>query len=69
MNLEYEFDNISLRILDKNYAPIILPFCHKNKEVFEQYEIDKPINFYTLEFQEKLIERIRHLLGTSSDWQ
>ena len=55
MNLEYEFDNISLRILDKNYASLILSFYYKNREEFEQYEIDKPLNFYTLEFQEKLI--------------
>ena len=56
MNLEYEFDDISLRILDKRYASMILPFCDKNKEIFEQYEIDKPLNFYTLEFQTKLID-------------
>ena len=55
MNLEYEFDNISLRILDKHYASMILPFYDKNKEIFEQYETDKPFNFYTLEFQTKLI--------------
>jgi len=56
MNLEYKFDNISLRILDKQYASMILAFANCNKEIFEQYEIDKPLNFYTLEFQEKLVE-------------
>ena len=56
MNLEYKFDNISLRILDKQYASMILAFCNRNKEIFEHYEIDKPLNFYTLAFQEKLVE-------------
>ena len=56
MNLEYEFDNISLKVLDRQYAPLVLPFYEKNKEIFEQYEIDKPLNFYTLEFQKKLID-------------
>lgn len=56
MNLEYDFDDISLRILDKQYADMVLSFCSKNKEIFEQYEIDKPYNFYTLEFQKKLLE-------------
>ena len=56
MNLEYKFDNISLRILDIQYASMVLAFCNRNKEIFEQYEIDKPLNFYTLEFQKKLIE-------------
>jgi len=55
MNLEYEFDDIILRILDNQYASMILPFYDRNKEIFEQYEIDKPFNFYTLEFQKKLI--------------
>jgi len=56
MNLEYKFDNISLRVLDTQYASMILLFCDKSKEIFEQYEIDKPLNFYTLAFQKKLIE-------------
>jgi len=56
MNLEYEFDNICLKILDNHYASMVLPFYEKNKDVFEQYEIDKPLNFYTLEFQKKLMD-------------
>ena len=56
MNLEYKFDNISLRILDKQYASMVLLFCNNNRNIFEQYEIDKPFNFYTLEIQKKNIE-------------
>lgn len=56
MNLEYEFDNINLRVLDAKYATMVLSFVDKNKEIFEQYEVDKPYNFYTLEFQTRLLE-------------
>lgn len=56
MNLEYEYDNMILKVLDSSYAAQVLSFCTKNKEQFEPYEIDKPDIFYTLEFQKRILE-------------
>ena len=55
MKFEYQFEDITLKVLDETYAPLVLAFCKQNRTVFDQYEVEKPENFYTLEFQKRLI--------------
>lgn len=55
MNLVYDYDDISLRVLNEYEAERVLSFYNKNKEAFQKYETSKPANFYTLEFQQKLL--------------
>lgn len=55
MNLEYDFNELSLRVLDENYAELVLKFYEDNMDLFQKFEIDKPYNFCTLDFQKKLL--------------
>lgn len=55
MKFEYNFEDITLKVLDSSYAGKVLDFCYKNKDIFDRYEIEKPHNFYTLEFQKNLL--------------
>ena len=55
MLYEYVFDNLKLCILLEDSAEQILKFYSDNKTYFEPYEIDKPDDFYTTKFQQRLI--------------
>lgn len=55
MKFEYKFEDITLKVLDSSYAASVLAFCEKNREIFDRYEIEKPHNFYTPEFQKNLL--------------
>lgn len=55
MNLTYETDRLMLRILNENYSMQVLTFLSRNKEYFDSYELAKSENFYTEEFQKKLL--------------
>lgn len=56
MNFEYETPRLILKVLDSSYAPAILKFVQKNKEVFEPYESLKSSSFYTIDYQTDLIQ-------------
>lgn len=55
MKFEYKFDEFTLRVLDESYALGVLDFCTRNKSRFDAVEVSKPDNFYTYEFQRKLL--------------
>ena len=52
----YETDRLILRVLHEAYAPKVLDFYMGNKEYFEEWEPDRPPNFYTLEYQAALLK-------------
>ena len=55
MLYEYAFDNLKLCILLEDSADQVLNFYSDNKIYFEPYEIDKPEDFYTVKFQQRLL--------------
>lgn len=55
MNLEYQSDNLSLIVLNENHAIEVLDFYKRNAAIFNQYETEKPANFYTLDFISNLL--------------
>lgn len=55
MKFEYKNNNLILRVLTSDSANAVLVFYQRNREEFDQYETDKPDNFYTLEFIRSLL--------------
>ena len=47
MKFYYETDRLSLKVLDGANAQDILRFHQANRKLFEQYEAQRPENFYT----------------------
>lgn len=55
MNMKYETDRLVLQILPDTEADRVLQFYLDNQESFEQYEADRPKNFYTRRYQKALL--------------
>ncbi len=55
MEMVYETPRLLLRILREDAADRVLEFYEENKEIFEQYEIDRVDNFYTRAHQAALL--------------
>lgn len=51
MNFTYETPRLYIKVLNENYAPAVLDFLLKNRNVFEPYEVIKPAYYYTDKFQ------------------
>lgn len=51
MNFIYESERLIIKVLDKNYAPMVLDFLSENRDIFEPYEAEKPPNYYTAKYQ------------------
>lgn len=51
MLFEYETNRLLLKILSTDAAPYVLDFYQRDLAIFEQYEPDRPENFYTLPLQ------------------
>lgn len=56
MNMEYQTERLELKILTDTKAGQVLKFYLDNQEIFEEYETDRPPQFYTEEFQKLLLE-------------
>ena len=56
MNKIYETENLFLKELDKSSARQVLDYYMRNKAFLEEWEIIRNEEFYTLNFQEKLLE-------------
>lgn len=56
MKFSYTTDRLSLKILDDAFAQPVLAFFEDNREFFTPYEPDQPEQFYTLDYQEKLLQ-------------
>lgn len=55
MKMNYETSRLVLKILPSTAASQVLQFYLDNRSIFEQYEIDRPENFYTEEYQKTLL--------------
>ena len=57
MRFQYETDRLTLQLLrpDSISAKQTLRFYDKNRTVFEQYEAMRPENFYTEQFQKRML--------------
>lgn len=55
MKFEYKNNNLILRVLGADSAPAVLSFYSRNSRQFDQYETEKPENFYTEDFIRNLL--------------
>lgn len=55
MQMYYETGRLILRILRQDAAASVLDFYLDNREIFEEFEPDRPENFYTLNYQAALL--------------
>lgn len=57
MKLEYETDRLILKIIEPTaeHARQVLAFYDENRDVFEPYEPQRPVNFYTENYQKSLL--------------
>ena len=60
MRFDYETERLFLRILNDRYASQSLDFYEAGKDVFNPVEPEKPMGFYTMDYQ-------RHLLKNEYD--
>ncbi|RDU23479.1 GNAT family N-acetyltransferase [Anaerosacchariphilus polymeriproducens] len=51
MNLIYETNRLYLSVLNEKYASNVLDFYLNDKELFEKYEPQRTLNFYTRTYQ------------------
>lgn len=56
MNMVYQTKRLELKILTEAAADMVLQFYLDNQEVFEEYETDRPQQFYTEPFQRMLLQ-------------
>lgn len=56
MLMEYETDRLVLKILKPEYAPQLLDFYLRDRELFEAYEPDRSANFYTVPHLKNLMK-------------
>ena len=56
MLLQYETHRLILKIIGPDYAREVLQFYLNDKELFEQYEIDRCQNFYTEGHQQQILQ-------------
>ncbi len=55
MYTEYQTERLILRILTPNYYKDVLEFQMKNRDIFEQYEPTRPLDFYSCSYQINLL--------------
>lgn len=55
METVYETERLLLKVLEEEDADKVLAFYEGNREIFEEYEIDRVENFYTREHQAALL--------------
>ena len=56
MQMYYETDRMTLRLLHESSVAEVLDFYTRNKDIFEPWEPDRPLNFYTPEYQQALLK-------------
>lgn len=56
MNRLYQTERLTLMILDKSYAELVVDYYLRNKSFLEEWETVKSKEFYTREFQEAFLE-------------
>lgn len=53
MNMILETERLVLRVLNDSFYMQVLTFLSRNRELFDQFEVEKPLNFYTADFQKR----------------
>ncbi len=56
MKYEVNTDRLVLKILNSDFAPLVLDFYKRNKDIFERYEPVIGDDFYTLTHQQKVLD-------------
>lgn len=56
MNTSYQTERLILKLLTPSALRDVLEFQVRNREEFERYEPTRPENFYTLNYQQKLLK-------------
>lgn len=56
MEFNYKTERLSLQVLNGSYASDVLYFYKENREIFEQYEAKRVHNFYTEDYQRRVLE-------------
>ncbi len=56
MLFQYETSRLILKVLTPDYAQTVLNFYLQDKDLFEQYEADRPVGFYTVSFQRNTLQ-------------
>ncbi|MCI9058338.1 MAG: GNAT family N-acetyltransferase [Lachnospiraceae bacterium] len=56
MKMTYQTERLELKILDDTACARVLQFYLDNREMIEQYETDRPPQFYTEKFQKMLLQ-------------
>lgn len=51
----YETQRLQLKILDESAANMVLTFLNQGADIFDEYESDKPSDFYTKDTQKRLL--------------
>lgn len=55
MKFLYETQRLLMKVLDGKYANDVLYFYLSNREIFEHYEAERPENFYTKDYQQRIL--------------
>lgn len=55
MRTHYETDRLVLKVLDDTSAHVVLDHALRNREFLKEFEPLKPEDFYTMDFQKKLL--------------
>lgn len=55
MQMMYTTDRLSLKLLNENYASMVLDFYQRNRDFFRPYEPQQSNQFYTIAFQESAL--------------
>lgn len=56
MNFEYTTDRLILRLPSTDFLRDLLEFQLRNRDTFEKYEATRPVNFYTLHYQQAVLK-------------
>lgn len=66
MDFRYETERLILMVGDESLAPLVLDYVSRNREDFARYDRSTPEEFYTLDYQRKLLSAEQKLLLRSS---
>lgn len=53
---QYETERLILKILDERYAGEVLEFLNEGASAFDEFESEKPSDFYTTSYQQRVLK-------------
>jgi ribosomal-protein-alanine N-acetyltransferase len=57
MTMRFQTDRINLAVLQKKDAEKVLDYYIRNKDFLEEWDAHRPEGFYTLEYQQQMLEK------------